>query len=65
MDPAVVKKLQDVLSKAMADADHIKRLEDAGLAIKVMIGADYEKYYKDTHEQAKKYTKWAKERPQK
>ena len=65
MDPAVVKKLQDVLAKAMADPDHVKRLEDAGLAIKVMIGADYEKYYKDTHEKAKKYTEWAKSRPQK
>jgi tripartite-type tricarboxylate transporter receptor subunit TctC len=65
MDPAVVKALQDVLSKAMADADHVKRLEDAGLAIKVMAGADYEKYYKETHEKAKKYTEWAKSRPQK
>lgn len=65
MDPAVVKKLQDVLAKAMADADHVKRLEDAGLAIKVMVGAEYEKYYKETHEKAKKYTEWAKSRPQK
>ena len=65
MDPAVVKKLQEVLSKAMADADHVKRLEDAGLAIKVMVGAEYEKYYKETHEKAKKYTEWAKSRPQK
>ena len=56
MDPAVVEKLRDVLSKEMADADHIKRLEDAGLAIKVMIGAEYETYYKETHEKAKKYT---------
>ena len=65
MDPAVVKKLQEVLAKAMADADHVKRLEDAGLAIKVMVGAEYEKYYKETHEKAKKYTEWAKSRPQK
>jgi tripartite-type tricarboxylate transporter receptor subunit TctC len=65
MDPAVVKTLQDVLSKAMADADHVKRLEDAGLAIKIMVGAEYEAYYKETHEKAKKYTEWAKTRPQK
>lgn len=65
MDPAVVKKLQDVFSKAAADPDHVKRLEDAGLAIKVMVGAEYEKYYKETHEKAKKYTEWAKTRPQK
>ncbi len=65
MSPAVVKKLQDTLAKAMADPDHVKRLEDAGLAIKVMIGAEYEKYYKETHDKAKKYTEWAKNRPQK
>ncbi|HWV81111.1 MAG TPA: tripartite tricarboxylate transporter substrate binding protein [Hyphomicrobiaceae bacterium] len=60
MDPAVVKKLQDVLVKAMADPDHIKRLEDAGLAIKPMIGDEYVKYFNETHEKAKKYTEWAK-----
>lgn len=65
MDPAVVKKLQDVFSKAAADPEHVKRLEDAGLAIKVMIGAEYEKYYAETHERAKKYTEWAKTRQQK
>ena len=65
MDPAIVKKLEDVLSKAMADPEHVKRLEDAGLAVKVMVGAAYEKYYKETHEKAKKYTEWAKTRPQK
>ena len=65
MDPAVVKKLQDALSKAMTDPDHVKRLEDAGLAIKIMVGAEYEAYYKETHGKAKKYTEWAKTRPQK
>ena len=65
MDPAVVKKLQDVFSQAMKDPEHVKRLEEAGLAIKVMVGAEYEKYYAETHEKAKKYTEWAKNRPQK
>jgi tripartite-type tricarboxylate transporter receptor subunit TctC len=60
MDPAVVKKLQDVFVKAMADPDHTKRLEDAGLAIKPMVGEEYVKYFKATHEKAKKYTEWAK-----
>lgn len=60
MDPAVVKKLQDVFVKAMADPDHVKRLEAAGLAIKPMIGDEYVKYFNDTHEKARKYTEWAK-----
>jgi tripartite-type tricarboxylate transporter receptor subunit TctC len=65
MDPAVVKKLQDVFAQAMKDPDHVKRLEDAGLAIKVMVGDEYVRYYNETHEKAKKYTEWAKNRPQK
>jgi tripartite-type tricarboxylate transporter receptor subunit TctC len=61
----VVKTLQDAFAQAMKDPDHIKRLEDAGLAIKVMVGDEYAKYYAETHEKAKKYTEWAKSRPQK
>jgi hypothetical protein len=30
-----------------------------------MVGAEYEKYFADTHAKARKYTEWAKNRPQK
>jgi tripartite-type tricarboxylate transporter receptor subunit TctC len=65
MDPKIVKKLQDVFKKAMADPEHVKRMEDVGLALKVMTGEEYQKYYEDTHAKAIKYTEWAKKRPQK
>ena len=65
MPAAVVNKLRDVLQKAMANPDHIKKLEDQGLAIKVMVGDEYTKYFADTHAKAKKYTEWAKTRAQK
>jgi tripartite-type tricarboxylate transporter receptor subunit TctC len=65
MDPKVVAKLQEVLGKAMADPEHVKKLEEVGLGIKVMVGAEYQKYYDDIHDKAKKYTDWAKKRPQK
>jgi tripartite-type tricarboxylate transporter receptor subunit TctC len=65
MPAPIVNKLRDVLQKAMADPEHIKKLEDQGLAIKVMVGAEYEKYFADTHAKARKYTEWAKNRPQK
>jgi tripartite-type tricarboxylate transporter receptor subunit TctC len=65
MPAAIVGKLRDVLQKAMADPDHIKKLEDQGLAIKVMVGDEYAKYFAETHAKAKKYTEWAKNRPQK
>ena len=59
----VVRKLQDVLAKAMAHPEHVKKMEDAGLAIKVMVGDEYAKYYRDLHAKAAKYTEWARSRP--
>jgi tripartite-type tricarboxylate transporter receptor subunit TctC len=63
MPEPVVKKLQDVLGKAMANPEHVKKMEDAGLAIKVMVGDEYMKYYRDTHAKAAKYTEWARSKP--
>jgi tripartite-type tricarboxylate transporter receptor subunit TctC len=65
MDPAIVKKLQEVFAKAMQDPEHIKKMDEVGLAVKVMVGEEYTKYYNDIHEVSKKYTEWAKARPQK
>jgi len=61
----VVAKLTAVLKKAMEDPDHVAKMEAAGLAVKIMVGAEYERYYKETHDKARKYVEWAKTRPQK
>jgi tripartite-type tricarboxylate transporter receptor subunit TctC len=63
MPAPIVAKLRDALKKAMDDPEHVKKLEEQGIAIKVMVGDEYEKYFADTHAQAKKYTEWAKSRP--
>jgi tripartite-type tricarboxylate transporter receptor subunit TctC len=63
--PAVIKTLETALRKAMEDPDHVQKLEAAGLAIRIMVGDEYAKYYRETHEKAKKYTEWAKTRPHK
>jgi tripartite-type tricarboxylate transporter receptor subunit TctC len=60
MDPKIVKKLADTFKKAMADPEHVKKMEDVGLALKVMTGDEYQKYYDDLHVKAIKYTEWAK-----
>jgi tripartite-type tricarboxylate transporter receptor subunit TctC len=64
MPEPIVSKLREVLKKAMDDPDHVSKLENQGLAIKVMVGDEYAKYFLDTHAKAKKYTEWAKSRPQ-
>lgn len=65
MNEAVVGKLRNAFKKAIEDPDHVQKLEAQGLAIKVMVGDDYAKYFAETHQKAKKYTEWAKNRPQK
>ena len=65
MDLKLVTRLQTILKTAMEDPDHVKRLEEVGLGIRIMVGAEYEKYYADLHLNAAKYTEWAKKRPQK
>lgn len=60
-----IAKLTEVLSKAMADPEHNRRLEEQGLTVRVMVGDEYLKYYRDAHEKARKYTAWAKARPAK
>jgi tripartite-type tricarboxylate transporter receptor subunit TctC len=59
----VVKKLQDVFQKAIEHPDHVKKVEKAGLAIRVMVGDEYAKYYRDLHAKAAKYTELARSRP--
>jgi tripartite-type tricarboxylate transporter receptor subunit TctC len=62
MPAPLVAKLRDVFKKAMEDPEHVKKLEEQGIAIKIMVGDEYEKYFADTHAQAKKYTEWARSR---
>lgn len=57
--PAAIKAIETAFAKAMTDPEHVKKLEDAGLAIKVMVGEEYAKYYRDLHATAAKYTEWA------
>lgn len=61
----VLKKLEEVLRKAMEDPEHVQKMESAGLGVKIMVGEEYARYYRDLHAQAKKYTEWAKSRPHK
>lgn len=65
MDPKVVEKLADTFKKAMADPEHQKKMDDVGLAVKVMTGSEYQKYFDDTHNTAKRLVEWAKTRQQK
>jgi tripartite-type tricarboxylate transporter receptor subunit TctC len=62
MPAPLVARLRDVLRKAMEDPEHVKKLEEQGIAIKIMVGHEYEKYFAEAHASAKKYTEWARSR---
>jgi tripartite-type tricarboxylate transporter receptor subunit TctC len=61
----VVKKLAQVLKQAMDDPEHVKKMDEAGLTLRIMIGEEYAKYYRELHAKAAKYTEWARNRPHK
>jgi tripartite-type tricarboxylate transporter receptor subunit TctC len=61
----VIKRLQEVFKKAMEDPEHVKKMEEAGLALRIMVGEEYAKYYRELHAKATKYTEWARSRPHK
>ena len=62
---AVVKQLQEAFRKAMEDPEHVKKMTEAGLQLKIMVGEEYAKYYRELHVKAAKYTEWARTRPHK
>ena len=57
--------LIDTFKKSMEDAEHVKKLEEVGLAIKIMTGAEYQKYFDDLHATSARLVEWAQKRPQK
>jgi tripartite-type tricarboxylate transporter receptor subunit TctC len=61
----VIKRLEQALKKAMEDPEHVKKMEEAGLGLRIMVGEEYAKYYRDLHARAAKYTEWARSRPHK
>lgn len=59
-----IKTLADALEKVMKDPEHVRRLEEQGLGIRTMTGAEHMAFYRAVHEKARKYVDWAKKRPQ-
>jgi tripartite-type tricarboxylate transporter receptor subunit TctC len=58
--PAVLKYLEAALKKAMEHPDHIQKMADVGLEVRIMTGKEYADYFAAQHAQATKYVEWAK-----
>ena len=60
----IAEKLQAAFRKAMEHPDHVKRMEETGLGLKVLEGAAYGKLIDEVHAVATKYAEWARQRQQ-
>ena len=58
--PAIIKYLEAALKKAMENPEHLRKMEDVGLEVRIMTGDEYAKYFADQHVKAVKYIEWAK-----
>lgn len=61
---AVVKRLADELGKAMQDPDHTRRMDEQGLAVKPMAGAEFKTFWTELHEKSRKFVEISKQRQQ-
>jgi tripartite-type tricarboxylate transporter receptor subunit TctC len=59
----ILTKLQTVLKEAVNSPEHIEKMESAHLAIEAMVGAEYVKFIRDTHERAKSLVEAARKAP--
>lgn len=60
----LIDRLGQVLKKAMDDPEHMKKMEEQGLAVRPMLSAEFTAVWKEQHERARKYVAWAKQRGQ-
>jgi tripartite-type tricarboxylate transporter receptor subunit TctC len=51
--------LVNALKKAMSTPEHAAKMADVGLEVRMMSGAEYQKYFDNVHALAKKYTEAA------
>jgi tripartite-type tricarboxylate transporter receptor subunit TctC len=53
MPEFIVRKLQVSLKEAMEDPEYIKKMQNSGMDITIMVGDEYIKYIRELHERAK------------
>lgn len=59
---AIVDRLGAVLKRAMEHPDHLKRMEEQGLAVRPMLSTEFTAVWLEQHERSRKYVEWASKR---
>ena len=58
----IMKRLQDIFKTAMQTKEHLEKLEGAGQPVKIMVGEEFNKYYWDSYQMAKKWVEYARKK---
>ena len=58
----ILKKIEDVLKKAMESKEHLDKLEAAAHGAKIMTGEEFNKYYWDSYNMAKKWVEYVRKK---
>jgi tripartite-type tricarboxylate transporter receptor subunit TctC len=58
----ILKKIEDTFKKAMESKEHLDKLESAAQPVKIMIGEEFNKYYWDSYNVAKKWVDYVRKK---
>ena len=58
----IIKKLQEAFKKAMLTKEHMDKLEGAGQPVKILVGDDFIKYYRENLKVAKKWVEYVRKK---
>jgi tripartite-type tricarboxylate transporter receptor subunit TctC len=58
----ILKKIEDTFKKAMESKEHLDKLEAAAQPVKIMTGEEFNKYYWDSYNIAKKWVEYVRKK---
>ncbi len=58
----ISKKLQAIFKKAMESKDHMDKLENAGMPVKIMVGKEFVDYYWESYKVTKKWVEYVRKK---
>jgi tripartite-type tricarboxylate transporter receptor subunit TctC len=58
----IIKKLEQVFQNAMMTKEHMDKLENAGMPVKIMLAEEFGKYYWESYKVAKKWVEYVRKK---
>lgn len=58
----IMKKIEQIFQKAMTSKEHMDKLENAGMPVKIMLAEEFGKYYWESYKVAKKWVEYVRKK---